>query len=104
MEYRKTINFFQNRPNQPSKFRTTKQVELNNASWTTNNANSQTKFKVKLTLRSSLFDHSDWYILVWETITAPNSAADGVKLNNRKHLIIENCAPFTKYISDINNS
>ena len=55
-------------------------------------------------LRSSLYDYSDAYILVSATITVPNTAATGANQNNRKNIIIKNCAPFTNCISEINNT
>ena len=38
------------------------------------------------------------------TITVPNTAAGGAAANNRKNIIIKNCAPFTNCISKINNT
>ena len=54
-------------------------------------------------LRSSLCDYSDAYILVSATITVSNTAAAGDP-NNRKSIIIKNCAPYTNCISEINNA
>ena len=56
-------------------------------------------------LRSSLFDHSDAYILVKGTITVVNTAAAGAASNNAdKNAIFTNCAPFTSCINRINNT
>ena len=88
----------ENTPNQPSKFRTKLWVELNDESSGTYNVNSQIKFETSM-LKSSLCDYSDAYIFVKSTITVPNTAA----ANNRKNIIIENYAPFTNCISEINN-
>ena len=55
-------------------------------------------------LRSSLCDYSDAYILVSGTITVPNTAAAAANPNNRKNIVIKNCAPFTNCISEINNT
>ena len=55
-------------------------------------------------LRSSLCDYTDTYILVSSTIIVPNTAAAGASQNNRKNIITKNCAPFTNYISEINNT
>ena len=56
-------------------------------------------------LKSSLCDYSDAYILVKGTITVNNTAAQGVAANNtNKKAIFKNCAPFTKCISEINNT
>ena len=93
----------ENTPNQPSKFRTKNWVEVNDESRGTYSVNSQIKFKT-LMLRSRLCDYSDVYILVSATITVPNTAAAGVDPNNRKNIIIKNCAPFINCTSEINNT
>ena len=51
-------------------------------------------------LMSSLCDYSDAYIPVSAIITVPNIAA----ANNRKNIVINNFAPFTNCISEINNT
>ena len=51
-------------------------------------------------LRPIFSDYSDAYILVSATITVPNTAA----ANNRKNIIIKNCALFTNCIVEINNT
>ena len=51
-------------------------------------------------LMSSLCDYSDAYIPVSAIITVPNIPA----ANNRKNIIINNFAPFTNCISEINNT
>ena len=55
MEYQKIITFLENKPNQPSKFRTKSWVEVNDESRRTYNVNSQIKFKASMLL-SSLCD------------------------------------------------
>ena len=55
-------------------------------------------------LRSRLCDCSDAYVLVSATITVPNTVAAGAAANNRKNIIIKNCAPCTNCISKINNT
>ena len=93
----------ENTPNQPSKFRTKNWVEVNDESRGTYSVNSQIKFKT-LMLRSRLCDYSDVYIFVSATITVPNTAAAGADPNNRKNIIIKNCAPFINCTSEINNT
>ena len=63
--------------------------------------NSQIKFKMSM-LSLSLCGYRDTYILVSETITIPNTAADRAAANNRNNIIIRNCAPVTNCISEIN--
>ena len=90
---------FDNTPNQPSRFRTKNWVEVKDESRETYNV----KFKISK-LRSSLCDYNDACILVSATITPPNTASDGANPNNRKIIIIKNCAPFTNCTSEINNT
>ena len=53
--------------------------------------------------KSSLCDYSDVYILVSGTIEIPNRGTAEAP-NNRKNIIIKNCAPFTDCINEINNT
>ena len=60
-------------------------------------------------LKSSLCDYSDSYILVKVNISANNTAAEGntegANANNiNEKVIFKNSAPFTNYISEINNA
>ena len=58
-------------------------------------------------LKSSLCDYSDAYILVKGTITITGAGADaaaGQADERDKSLAFKNCAPFTNYISKINNA
>ena len=55
-------------------------------------------------LKSSLCDYSDAYIHVKGTITVNNTAADANANNTNKKVIFKNCAPFTKYVSEVNNT
>ena len=104
MEYQKIANLIDDASNQPSKFRTRNWVEINDESRGAYNVNSQIKFKTTM-LKSSLCDYSDAYILVKRTISVNNTAAQGVAANNtNKKVIFKNCAPFTNFISEINNT
>ena len=53
---------------------------------------------IKLKLKRS----REAYIIVKGTITAPNTGTVA-NLNNRKSIIIKNSAPFTDWITEINN-
>ena len=102
MEHQKIINLLDNTPNQPSQFRTKNWVEINDESRGTYNVNSQIKFKTT-TLKSSLCDYGDAYILVKGTITVDNTSAAGADINNtNKKITFKNPAPFTNCISEIN--
>ena len=105
MEHQKITNLLDNGvANQPSKFRTKKQVEINDDSRGTRGTNSQIKFKTTM-LKFSLCDCSDPYILVKGNIKVNNTAAEGANANNTdKKVIFKNCAPFSDCISEINNT
>ena len=100
MEYQKITNLLDNTPNQPTKFRTKKWVEINDDAHGTYNTNSQIKFKSSM-LKSSLCNYSDAYILGSGNITVAALAAG--REYNDKNVIFKNCAPFTDCISEINN-
>ena len=110
MEYQKLINFLDNKPNQPTKFRTknwfeTRGIMMNHVERTTlivklQNLKVRAKRKISI-LRSSLCDYSDGYMLVSATITVQNIAA--AYPNNRKIIIVKNFHPFTNCISEIKN-
>ena len=58
-------------------------------------------------LKSSLCDYSDAYILVKGSITIDGAEADATarQADERdKGVAFKNCAPFTNYISEINNT
>ena len=65
------------------------------------NTNSQIKFKNTMA-RSILCDYSDASILVSGTITVAALAAG--EENNDIRVVFKNCAPFTNYMSKINNT
>ena len=72
MECQETINLFDNKPNQPSKFRIKNWVEMSDNLWRTYNTDSPSEFKTWM-LKSSLCDFSDAYILAKGTIAIPNT-------------------------------
>ena len=78
MKYQKIINFLENTPNQPTKFRTKKWFEINDESRGTYNTNSQIRFKTSMFMsKSSLCDYSHAHILVSGTIKVTKVAAVG---------------------------
>ena len=103
--------------NQPPKFKTRNLVEINDESRETYTSND---IRFKTTIRSSLCDYADAYILVKGTITitgnagaepnpdAPRTAAQLLAARQAderdKGVTFKNCAPFTKCISRINNT
>ena len=90
-----------NKPNQPSKFRTKNWFEINDDVHGTYNTNSQI-YTITSMLMSNLCDYSDAYILVSGTITVAELAAGGG--NNNIQVVFKHCAPFTDCISEINNT
>ena len=95
MEQQKIVNSLNDGSNKPSKFRTKNWVEINDDVRGIYSPNKQIRFKTS-TLRSSLRDYSDVYILVKGNITVNNTAAAGADANNtNKKVIFKNCAPFT---------
>ena len=104
IEYQKIMNLLDNTPNQTTKCRTKNWVEITFDSPRTYNTNSQIKLKTMM-LKTSLCDYSDVYILVSGTITI-TGVDDAVKwLDKRnKGVILKNCATFTDFISEINNT
>ena len=67
------------------------------------NTGSQIKFK-NSKLRTSLCDYRDAHILVKGTITVPNTGTAATPNDKNKILIFKTCAPFTDFVSEINNT
>ena len=57
-------------------------------------------------IRSNVCDYSDAYIHVKLSITIPKAAATAAAPvnNTNKKVIFKNCAPFTSYIREIDNT
>ena len=88
MEYQKIANLLDNASNQPSKFRTKNQVEINDESRGGYTTGSDIKSKTTI-LKSSSCGYAD---------------ATGRRADERnKGAIFKICAPFIKCISKINN-
>ena len=94
MEYQKIRNLLDNTPNQLSKFRTKKWIEINDQSRGVSNVNSDMRFKTTK-LKSSSCDYSDPYILVKGriTITGAGTKATARQADERyKGVIFKNSA------------
>ena len=105
MEYQKIANLLESASDDLSKFRTRNWVEINDES-RVNYTNNDIRFKTAM-LRSNLCDYADLYIIVKGTITitgAGDNAAERQADERDKGVTFENCAPFTKCISGINNT
>ena len=103
MEYQNMINLSDSTANEPSKFRSENQVQINDDLCETYIFNNQIKFKTSM-LISSLCDYADVYILVKGIIAITQAGADDAakQLDKKnKGVIFKNCAPFTDCISDI---
>ena len=97
------INFFENRANQTSKFRTKKWVEMNDDSNITYVVGSPIKFKCTV-VNSCLSDYSYVYTLFIRTVTGAGADAPGRRAGKRnKQVIFKNCAPFADCISEVSN-
>ena len=104
MEYQKIANLLDDASSKTSKFKTKNWVEKNDDSRGIYIVGSQIKFKTTM-LKSSLCDYSDAYNHVRGTITVNNTTAESAAANNNnKKVICKNCAPFTNYIGEINNT
>ena len=58
-------------------------------------------------LKTSLCDYSDQYAVVRGTITVVGQGADAAAIavdRKNKQVIFKNCAPFSGYINEINNT
>ena len=101
MEYQKNAKLLDNASNQPSKFRTRNWVEISDdkrEAYTSKNIGFKTTM-----LRSNLCDYADAYILVKGTIKITGTGTTAAVDERDKGVIFENCAPFIKCISRINN-
>ena len=102
MEYQEMINFLDNTPNQPTKYRTKKWVERNDDSGGMYNTNSNIKFKTSV-LRTSLYDYGDAYIIISGIITITGAGADDAAkwlVERNKGVIFKSCTPFTDCLSE----
>ena len=106
MKYQKITSLLDNASNQPSKFRTKSQVEINDESRVGYTTGSDIKFKT-MSLRSSLCYYADAYILFKGTITitgAEDNVAARQADERNKGVIFKNSVPFTKSISKVNDT
>ena len=105
MEYQKLANLLESTSDNLSKFRTRYWVEIDDES-RGNYANSDIRFKTTM-LRSNLCDYADSYILVKRAITITGTGDDAAARRadeRNKGVTFKNWAPFTKFISRINNA
>ena len=106
MEQQKIANLLDNEgSNQPSKFRTKNQVEINEEKRGRYDGND-IKFKTTMA-RSNLCGYADAYIHVKGTITITGEGDDDAarKADKRdKGATFKNCTPLTKCINRINNA
>ena len=99
METQKITNLLGDESNESWKFATRKQYVTNDQNKTDhgegNEIGTTIKFETQV-IKSNLCDYSDAYILVTGDITATGS-------NENTKVAFKNCAPFTKWITHINN-
>ena len=95
METQKIINFLNNSSNEESKFATKKWYVMDSQTAKDKyNQNNSIKFETE-SIKSSLCDYSDTFILVTGDIT--------VNANNNTHVAFKHCAPFSACKTEIND-
>ena len=102
MEYQKITNLLGTTPDEVSGFITKKWIEVHDYPGNAEDRyklSRQIRFKTSM-LKSDLCHFSDACIVVKGTITVANSNNDA----HDKRLVLKNNAPFTSYISKINNT
>ena len=105
MEYQKITNLLGIMPNKVPRFITKKWVEVHDQSGSAEDGYKPSKhIRIKTSLlRSDLCDFNDAYIVVKGTITLTKTDGRGfIDIRNR-FLPFKNNAPFTNWISKINN-
>ena len=90
-------------PNQQSKFRIRKWVEISDDSHGTYNISHLIRFKTSMK-RSNLCDYCDAYISVKGPLTVASTGTATALDNIAKKVIFINCASFMNCISQINNT
>ena len=92
METQKIANLLGNTENESLKFATSKWYVINNQ----NNTEQTMLMEMKMVIKSNLCDYSDANILVTGDITVRNG-------NEKTKVPFKNCAPFTKWLTHIND-
>ena len=96
METQKIINLLNGSDNENSKFATKKWYIIDNESKGNYSHHNPIKFLTK-SIESSLCDYSDAYILVTGNITVTGG-------NANTKVAFKNCAPFTEFKTEINET
>ena len=97
------MDFPDNTPSKPSKFRTKNWLEITNDSLEMYSSNSQIKFKASV-LKSSLCGYSNTYIDVKGTISISNKGTLAAPNNRNQKVILKNYGPFIGCVTKINNT
>ena len=104
MNHQKIINLLDSTTNQFSKFGPESWVEIFDDLNEVYATDKKTEFKISM-LKWILCNYSDAYILVKETISVANTANNTNDANNTNiEVIFKNCAPFQKFLTEINNT
>ena len=97
MESQKIVNLLNDSDDESSKFATKMWYVIHDQNGTDYSKDKENNIKfVTKSIKSSLCNYSDAYILVTGDITATNG-------DENTDIAFKNCAPFTKYITHINN-
>ena len=104
MDHQKIINLLDNTANQLSKCGPESWVEITDDLNEVYATDKKTESKISM-LKWILCNYSDAYILVKETISVANTANNTNDANNTNiKAILKNCAPFQKFLTEINNT
>ena len=90
MEYHKIINLLDNTPNQTNKFRTEYWIDINGDARGKHDKDSQIRFQTS-SLKLSLIEYSDAYILVKGTISITQILTEAEPDDNGKVVVLKSC-------------
>ena len=90
MEYHKIINLLDNTPNQTNKFRTEYWIDINGDARGKHDKDSQIRFQAS-SLKLSLIEYSDAYILVKGTISITQILTEAEPDDNGKVVVLKSC-------------
>ena len=103
MEYHKIINLLDNTPNQTNKFRTEYWIDINGDARGKHDKDSQIRFQTS-SLKLSLIEYSDAYILVKGTISITQILTEAEPDDNGKVVVLKSCGWLTEWISEKNHT
>ena len=103
MEYHKVINLLDNTPNQTNKLRTEYWIDINGDARGKHDKDSKIRFQTS-SLKLSLIEYSDAYILVKGTISITQILTEAEPDDNGKVVVLKSCGWLTEWISEKNHT